>query len=304
MSQAVPGLAVVRVESDADLEAMIDVRAAANPPGFPRPRIENLRHNLNSNPELTYVVARLDGEPAGGGFVEPKDDYADGHCAVVPALRRRGIGSALFDELARRADRPELQGEVSEGDAESRAFLERRGYRKVGGEKAVSLDLVGYEPPVLELPEGIELVTLADRPDLADALYPIGVEGDADIPGADGTLTFERWRALSIDRPSLRHDLQFIALDGGTPVGYSTLNDFGSEAHHSLTAVLRSHRRRGIATAMKRAQIAAAKEAGFERLVTESEERNVPMRTLNAQLGYLPDPKWSSILMRGPAGIR
>ena len=55
---------------------------------------------------------------------------------------------------------------------------------------------------------------------------------------------------------------------------------------------------------MKRAQIAAAKEAGFERLVTESEERNVPMRTLNEQLGYKPDPRWSSVLMRGPAGIR
>lgn len=304
MSQAVPGLAVVRVESDADLEVMIDVRAAANPPGFPRPRIENLRHNLNSNPELTYVVARLDGESAGCGFVEPEEGYASGHCVVVPALRGRGIGSALLAELARRGDRPELQGEVSEGDAESRAFLERRGYRKVGGEQAVSLDLVGYEPPPLESPEGIELVTLADRPELADALYPVGVEGDEDIPGSDGALTFERWRAVAIDRPTLRHDLQFIALDGGTPVGYCTLNDFGSEAHHSLTAVLRSHRRRGIATTMKRAQIAAAKEAGFERLVTESEERNVPMRTLNEQLGYTPDPNWSTILMRGPAGIR
>ena len=304
MSQAVPGLEVVRVESDADLEVMIDVRAAADPPGLPPPRIENLRHHLESNPDLTYLVARLDGEPAGCGFVEPKEDYASGHCVVAPALRRRGIGSALLGEVARHADRPELQGEVSEGDAESRAFLERRGYRKVGGEQALSLDLVGYEPPPLELPEGIELVTLADRPELADALYPVGVEGDADIPGSDGTLTFDQWRALTIDRPTLRHDLQFIALDDGTPVGYCTLNDFGSEARHNLTAVLRSHRRRGIATAMKRAQITAAKAAGFERLVTESEERNVPMRTLNEQLGYKPDPTRSSILMRGPTGIR
>lgn len=304
MSQAVPGLEVVRVESDADLEAMIDVRVASNPPGFPRPRIENLRHNLNSNPELTYLVARLDGEPAGCGFVEPKADYASAHCVVVPAFRRRGIGSALLAELARHGDRPELQGEVSEGDAESRAFLERRGYRKVGGEQAVSLDLVGYEPPLFEIPEGIELVTLAERPELADALYPVGVEGDADIPGAEGTLTFEQWRAATIDRPTLRHDLQFIALENAEPVGYCTLNDFGSEAHHNLTTVLRSHRRRGIATAMKRAQITAAKEAGFERLVTESEERNAPMRTLNERLGYTPDPKWSSVLMRGPADVR
>lgn len=301
MSQAVPGLEVVRVVSNADLEAMIDVRVASNPPGFPRPRIENLRHNMGSNPELAYFVARLDGEPVGCGFAEPEEGYAAGHCTVVPAFRWRGIGSALLAELARHGDRPELQGEVSEGDAESRAFLERRGYRKVGGEQAVSLDLVGYEPPPLEIPEGIELVTLAERPELADVLYPVGVEGDADIPGNDRTMSFELWRAVTIDRPTLRHDLQVIALDNGTPVGYCTLNDFGREAHHNLTAVLRSHRRRGIATAMKRAQIAAAKAAGFERLVTESEERNVPMRTLNERLGYTPDPQASSVLMRGPA---
>jgi len=304
MSQAVPGLEVVRVESDADLEAMIAVRIASNPPGFPRPRIENLRHNVNSNPTLTYLVARVDGEPAGCGFADPKQDYAAAHCVVVPAFRGRGIGSALLAEIARHGDRPELQGEVSEADAESRAFLERRGYRKVGGEQAVSLDLVGYEPLPLEIPAGIELVTLAERPELADALYPVGVEGDADIPGSDGTPTFEQWRATTIDRPTLRHDLQIIALENGRPVGYCTLNDFGREAHHNLTAVLRSHRRRGIATAMKRAQIAAAKAAGFERLVTESEERNLPMRTLNERLGYRPDPTASSVLMRGPAGVR
>jgi methylmalonyl-CoA mutase N-terminal domain/subunit len=39
--------------------------------------------------------------------------------------------------------------------------------------------------------------------------------------------------------------------------------------------VRRVWRRRGIATALERTQVAAAKEAGFERLVTESEERNV-----------------------------
>ena len=96
---------------------MIDVRVASNPPGFPRPRIENLRHNLNTSSELTYLVARLDGEPAGCGFAEPKEDYASAHCTVVPAFRRRGIGSALLAELARRGDRPELQGEVMESDA-------------------------------------------------------------------------------------------------------------------------------------------------------------------------------------------
>jgi mycothiol synthase len=68
--------------------------------------------------------------------------------------------------------------------------------------------------------------------------------------------------------------------------------------------VKRDWRRRGVATALKRAQMAAAKRAGFRRLVTGSEERNVPMRNLNAKLGYLPEPSQSQVILRGPADVR
>jgi hypothetical protein len=39
---------------------------------------------------------------------------------------------------------------------------------------------------------------------------------------------------------------------------------------------------------------------GLVRLITGSEERNLPMRSLNAKLGYRPDLEWSTIVMRGP----
>jgi RimJ/RimL family protein N-acetyltransferase len=55
-----------------------------------------------------------------------------------------------------------------------------------------------------------------------------------------------------------------------------------------------------VATALKRAQIALAKDRGFERLVTESEERNEPMRNLNRKLGYRPEPSLSTVVLRGP----
>jgi GNAT superfamily N-acetyltransferase len=306
MLQAVPGLEVARAECDADLEAMIVVRSAAAPELRP-PRIENLRHNLASSDVLVYLVARLHGDPAGCAFVDPSSPgHAGAHCVVVPGLRRNGIGSVLLGELGRLATvagRSELQGEVSKGDVESRRFFERRGYAVVGGEEAVSLDLSAYRPTPVEPLDGIEIVRLSDRPDLLDALYPIGVEGAEDIPGSDGTPSFDEWRAF-FDRPSLRTDLLFVALADGEPVGYCTLTDYGSEAHHRLTAVRRVWRRRGIATALKRTQIAAAKEAGFERLVTQSEERNVRMRTLNERLGYRPDSKRSTVVMRGPASVR
>jgi RimJ/RimL family protein N-acetyltransferase len=56
-----------------------------------------------------------------------------------------------------------------------------------------------------------------------------------------------------------------------------------------------------VAAALKRAEIAAARREGFRRLVTESEERNEPMRRLNEELGFVPAPELSTIVMRGPA---
>jgi GNAT superfamily N-acetyltransferase len=307
MTQAVPGLEVARVQTAADLEVMIAVRTAADP-DRPPPRLENLRHNLAANETLVYVIARLDGQPAGCGFVDPwPDEFAPAHLVVVPALRRRGVGSALLAELggrALKAGRPELEGEVVESDLAAQEYLERRGYRVVGGEKVVALDLMALEPEPAQVPPGVEIVALADRPELAEALYAVGIEAAADIPGNAGDMSFEQWRAIELDRPTRRRDLLFVAVADGEPVGYVSMDDNGSDGYNGLTAVRRAWRRRGIATALKRTQIAAAKRAGFERLITGSEERNLPMQSLNAKLGYEPEPSRSTLTMRGPADVR
>jgi mycothiol synthase len=80
----------------------------------------------------------------------------------------------------------------------------------------------------------------------------------------------------------------------------ATLDSLGAELWHRLTAVKRAWRRRGIATALKLAQIGAARRSGLARLVTTNEERNVPMRSINDALGYRPEPRLSTIVLRGP----
>jgi GNAT superfamily N-acetyltransferase len=147
-------------------------------------------------------------------------------------------------------------------------------------------------------------VSLAERPDLVDALYPIGADAAEDIPGTAGRPTYEQWRAIDIDRPTRDAKFFFIALAGDEPVGYAMLDDHGRDAFHGLTAVARVWRRRGVATALKQTQIVAAKHAGYRRLVTASEERNEPMRNLNAKLGFKPEPSLSTVVLRGPADVR
>ena len=65
-----------------------------------------------------------------------------------------------------------------------------------------------------------------------------------------------------------------------------------------MTGVKRAWRGRGIARALKQAQIAWAKNAGYERLDTRNEERNAPIRKLNAEFGY--ERSGIRKLFRGP----
>ncbi len=272
-------LLIGHVESDTDLGAMSIVLHLANPDLPPTAgSVEGIRHNLESNPDLTYFVARLDGEPAGCGYVELEDaSFVVAQVDVVPKLRRRGAGTGLLAEISRVAetnDRTELQGEVRQNDAASRAYFERRGYVQVGGEQAVALDLSYHEPLPVEPPPGIEIVSRTERPDLAEGMYEVAREAEEDIPGATPDRSFELWRSRELDRPSRIPALTFIALVGDEVVGYAGIDDYGADAFHGLTAVKRAWRGHGVATALKRSQIAAAKERGVKRLITESEERH------------------------------
>ena len=296
-------LAITRVEaaSDADLEAMVEVRRRATPDA--PASVENLRFHLESKPELAYIVARLGEEPVACGYVEPWASFAVGDVLVVPAFRRQGIGAAVLADVSARArafGNDSIQGEARETDTESRAFLERRGFVQVGAEKAVVLELERAEAPEVDPPPGVRIVSRVEEPDLLEQMYVVGAQADEDIPGEEHVQTFEQWRAGEIDKPSRRPELCFIALAGDEVVGYAALQIFGNEAHHGLTATRRDWRRRGVATALKRAEIAAAKRAGFRRLLTENEERNEPMRRLNEKLGFVPAPEFSTVVMRGP----
>jgi len=294
-------LTISPVTTDDELEALLEVRRRATPDE--RATLENLRFDLDLNLQLAFVVARLADEPVGCGFVRALDAFAAAHIDVVPEYRRHGIGSALLADLGERArgfGKDTLQGEVRESEPESREFLEHRGFVQVGGEKAVALDLTQIDPSDVDPPPGVRIVTRVEEPDLLDEMYAVGVQADEDIPGSEGVQTFEQWKAHEIDRPTRRPELCFIALAGDEVVGYAALQVFGDEGHHGLTATRRDWRRRGVASALKRAEIAAAKRAGFKRLLTESEERNEPMRRLNEKLGYVPAPDWSMVVMQGP----
>ena len=117
----------------------------------------------------------------------------------------------------------------------------------------------------------MRIVSRAEQPDAVEAMYEVACEAEPDIPGGAPVRAYDVWRATEIDRPSLEPELTFLALAGDEVVGYAILDSLRGEAWHRLTAVKRAWRGRGIATALKRAQIDASKGEGIR--ATRNHER-------------------------------
>ena len=112
----------------------------------------------------------------------------------------------------------------------------------------------------------------------------------------------DEWVAQHLYGPGADPTATYVALADGEAVGYAKLRLSPARpraAVHAMTAVKRAWRGRGVATALKRAQIAWAIEHGLERLEAMNELRNEPMRRINEKLGYTPTP--GRIHLRGPA---
>ena len=83
-------------------------------------------------------------------------------------------------------------------------------------------------------------------------------------------------------------------------IGYGYLQLEGETWSNGFMAVARDARGRGVAGAIKRAQIRWAKEQGIATLRTATEVRLDSMLALNRRFGYVP--LYEEIVLRGPLG--
>jgi GNAT superfamily N-acetyltransferase len=199
---------------------------------------------------------------------------------VLPEARKRGIGSALVEAARERATalgRESIWGRVR--DSDSLAFAKRRGFRELTREITVLRKL---QPGDGEAAPGI----LPLRDEHLQQVYEVWAEclPEIHVPLVGEVPPYEEWleQEARADGPVL------VALDGDRVVGYARLCETGMShrLEHGLTAVRLSHRRRGIGTALKQAQIKWAADNGYSELTSEMVEGNAPMRALNERLGY------------------
>jgi GNAT superfamily N-acetyltransferase len=275
--------------------------------------VDEIEHFLDSDRESAFLLATLGNEAVGCGVGRPSSIQSSLYAMVrvLPEHRGEGLGSRILAALsdhARSLGRDSLWGRIREDDAESRRFARNRGFREAGREYEVVLDTatadVSGAPPA-----GIELVSLADRPDLEGAVHKVDCEVSADVPRPEGDdfepQPFARWREQYLEGPGAVPQAMIVALSGDEIVGYTGLRRRGAVspvAENMLTAVQRPWRRRGIATALKREQIARARAAGIEQIFTTNDETNTGMRGVNARLGYRSAP--THIVVSGPLAPR
>jgi mycothiol synthase len=288
-------------ETDADLEGWIRVKRAVVP-NESSWTVQEFRER--QEPHQLVVVAALDGEVVGAGLAGRSDVQGRGFVAprVHPEARRRGVGTAMLQRLTEHvADLGFDKAWASVDDQGSQAFAERFGFEEVDREVEQVIALPA-ELPEARIPDGVDVVSIAYRPELLREAHSLAqAEGYADMAiDGDVVISLEDWLRDEATLPAG----SFVALDRGRIVGFSGLmrNDNPGLAEDGLTVVARDWRRRGLALALKRLELAWAAENGFSEVFTWTQRRNEGMRKVNEQLGYTY--RTVGLKMMGPVPLR
>lgn len=229
------------------------------------------------------------------------------HFFVDPHSRCRGVGGTLFNHLLSELtlDEPKkLTTWTTEDQVEGIRFLCNRGFQQVMRFPESELNLKTFDPApfagkVARVQNShLQVRTYAELrqgdPEHRTKLYETFWEIVRDVPSPDPFTPYsqEVWEERTFTNPYLLEDGWLVAVDNGQYVGLTQLyvNSGNPKILETgLTGVLRSHRRMGIATALKVLAIQYAIAQGYERIRTDNEENN-PMYQINLALGFRPRP--------------
>jgi GNAT superfamily N-acetyltransferase len=301
--------------SDEDYGIVIDIANAVFPDELDLRELLKHRDNArDQNYMLERVILEVDGKPAGtSSFGESMWTPIPGkfwiYVQVHPDHQRKGYGKAIYDHVVGVLSEKKptiLDSWTREDKTDAISFLTQRGYEQVMRGQNSRLTLAAFDPSgfadVVERvsESGIRIVTLAELrendPEWRKKLYELDWLLSLDVPEIDEPKKreFEVYCRQTFDKPTFFPEAFFVALDGDEYVGVSMLElnlADPTKLQTDLTGVVRSHRRRGIATALKVRSLSKAKTTEAQYVDTDNEEKN-PMYTLNVKLGFEPTPGW------------
>ncbi|MCA9942147.1 MAG: hypothetical protein KC449_01635 [Anaerolineales bacterium] len=258
------------------------------------------------------VLGELDGQVVAQGshYHKPGSKQIQFALYVVPAWQETAVPAQMHNYLLAEIAKMQPEKVVSE-PPENETFrtrlLEADDFQLLMRFPRSSLDVgqvnlddyAGVLQTVQQ--QGIRFVTLTDvmasDPEWQHNIWQLftQVEQDIPTPHPEPPTPFEEY-ANYYKGDDFRPNSWAIAVDEAAGyVGMCVVNvmrkrPFGLFA--GITGVIRSHRRRKIATALKLCSIQYAQENGFTTIYTNNEENN-PMFQLNLDLGFQLIPAWT-----------
>jgi len=310
----------VRLATPADYSALVAIGKASYPDYGET--VEEWRHWDKTWDHSKYFKLRLVAEDSGRivgyGLVNhmrwafvPTKYRID--ITVLPELRGRGHGTALYDELTaavtERGGRT-LAAAAKESMTDGVRFLTKRGYHEVKRDWESRLFVKGFDfarfgtADERVAKQGIRITTLADEvqrdPAALQKAFELNEDCRMDIPSVDPPTrhTLEEFRRDDIDAPNALLDAFFIAIDrDGRYLGVSNMFrslDDPTFLWQGITGVRREARGKGIAMALKLRTVGYAIDRGIEHVKTWNDVHNKAMLSINEAMGFVKQPAWVS----------
>lgn len=300
----------IRDFTPGDYQAVVDIQNAVYPdnPAV----VEDWREaDAQIDPKCKFRrwIAEVEGQAVGvAQYIQTPWGYHPQKFYVMvrvhPGFQGRGIGKALYAVVIaalEEFDPIQISATIREDHPYVQQWLAKLGYRLHVREQRSALVPAEFDPvPFAGVEEklaaaGITIKTyeeLSGDPDRDQKLYRMEMDILPDVPGNDEFTEpgLERYKQDVLDAPMRAVYLAAVTADGEV-VGLTNLwADRASDMLFTgLTGVKRSHRRLGIATALKVRAILWAKARGCSRINTDNAETN-PMLQLNYRLGFRPLP--------------
>jgi mycothiol synthase len=289
--------------TDADIESFVQIANAIEPDSWSVEEVWDHKKTLKPDEFFQREFVELAGKRIGVAFCgQGAGGMYDVTLRMLPSYRGVGYEKAIFNramQIVKERGAKSVAVSLRDDRKECITVLQQMGFECVMRDPVTELDLECFETNRFEATmsdvesQGIVLRSVAEMRTSGD--YSIAKHRDLfnelmrDVPQVDPH------RDRSIEELSMwLNDERFfsqgliVARDGERWVGMScTAPDFGRPhvAMTGLTGMVRTHRRRGIATAMKVAALEAARQAGVRTVQAQNEEHN-PMLQLNLRLGF------------------